>query len=185
MEMEQWPEGGLALRLAVMGRRRQSRRVLGQSVGDLSSIYRCILSRRRRIDANRASAMQAARLEGNLERELGEDLPPLPRSLRWGAAVGAQTVLRSYRAHDRVIAHILPVGFFFKCFSIFVFDFFVAANASSEPRTGRTIAAPNAARMLAIKSFFTGGPPLFPVPRNDPTLELLQAIGAIAEEGED
>ena len=111
-------------------------------------------------------------------------MPPLPEARVEGAAVGAQTALRSCRAHDRVIAHILPVGFFFKCFSIFVFDFFVAANASSEPRTGRTMAAPNAASMLAIRSFFTGGPPLFPVPQNDPTLELLQAIGAIAEEGQ-
>ena len=110
-------------------------------------------------------------------------MPPLPEARVEGAAVGAQTALRSCRAHDRVIAHILPVGFFFKCFSIFVFDFFVAANASSE-RTGRTMDAPNAARMLAIKSFFTGGPPLFPVPQNDPTPELLKAIGAIAEEGQ-
>jgi len=72
------------------------------------------------------------------------------------AATRAQIALRSCRVHDRVIAHILPLGFFFNGFSIFVFDFFVAANASSEPRTGRTMAAPNAASMLAMRSFFTG-----------------------------
>jgi hypothetical protein len=65
----------------------------------------------------------------------------------------------SYRIHDRVIAHILPVGFFFIGFSIFVF-FFAAAPASPELTTGRITAAPNAASTLAMRSFFTGGSPL-------------------------
>jgi hypothetical protein len=66
----------------------------------------------------------------------------------------AQLALCSARAHDRVIVHILSVGFFFVGFSIFVF-FFVAANASSELTTGMITAAPNAASTLAMSSFLT------------------------------
>jgi hypothetical protein len=66
-----------------------------------------------------------------------------------------RTALCPCHAHDRVIAHILPVGFFFIGFSVFVF-FFPAANASSELTTGKRTAALNAASTLAMRSFFTG-----------------------------